>query len=90
MRRHLQRASVIGGLALVGLLPIGATANASTPTSASTTATASAAPSESRICCFSRPYPTKAACDRARVKVPTAADHCYRRSDNGKWYFSYQ
>jgi hypothetical protein len=88
MRRTLQRATVIGGLALVGLLPIGATANASAPTSTTTTATASAAPAGSQVCCVSGPYSSAAACNAARAKYPTAAG-CYRSQFDGKWYFTY-
>lgn len=91
MRRTLQRATVIGGLALVGLLPIGASANASTPTTATTTmtATASAATDESRICCVMGPYPTQGYCEMARAYWPTSTP-CYQGPINGKWYFNYR
>lgn len=90
MRRTVQRATVIGGLALVGLLPIGATANASAPTNTITmTATASAASEESRICCVSGPYASYPTCERVQKATPRSTP-CYSDSTERHWYFAYR
>jgi hypothetical protein len=91
MHRTLQRATVIVGLAFVGLLPIGAAANASATVAVAATATVSSPPVESQACCYSGGYSSYDSCISSRSNFARyyRVGPCQQSSFDGTWGFTY-
>ncbi len=92
MRPTLRQGTVIVGLAAVGLLSVGATANASVPTPvrAMTATTTASAPPDERICCVSGPYSSYPTCERVRKSTPRSIPPCFSDETERHWYFAYR
>ena len=91
MRRAFQRVTVIVGLALVGLLPIGVTANASATVDAAATATMSSPPVGSQACCYSGGYSSYDSCISSRSNFARyyRVGPCQQSFIDGTWGFTY-